>query len=288
MEQRIRLMSHNVWNRDDNSSDWEKIGCDCSAKARVSGLVRVYKDTMPDIIGCQESSALMADLLKQEFEKENMKYTIIWGRFTPIIYNSDKFELVDSEFLTYPEHIDGFVGEFNDVKSKAYNLGVFRHKQSGKLFIFATTHLWWMQSPNDNLFSQGSSYRENSDEAREYQLALLTNKTKEYVKKYNCPAFVVGDMNTDYNSKAIQSALSSGFKHAHDIASEYAEEKIGYHNCFPWGFETKYFDSPFEKAIDHILVYNEKNGSVKRFERYSPDYYFPISDHSAVYIDVEL
>ncbi len=31
----IRRMTHNVWNYDDNSPDWEKIGMDCSAKARV-------------------------------------------------------------------------------------------------------------------------------------------------------------------------------------------------------------------------------------------------------------
>jgi hypothetical protein len=28
----------------------------------------VYRDTCPDIIGCQEASALMADLLKDGFE----------------------------------------------------------------------------------------------------------------------------------------------------------------------------------------------------------------------------
>lgn len=285
---RIRLMSHNIWNRDENSPEWEKIGQDCSAKVRVHGLIQVYKDTMPDVIGCQESSALMADLLMQCFEKEQLNYTIIWGRFTPIIYRSDKLELIDSEFLTYPEQMDGFDGTFNDVKSKAYNVGVFRVKQSGKIFVFATTHLWWKQSPSDKLFSQGSAYQEHSDEAREYQLSLLTAKVKKFCKKYDCPAFVVGDMNTDYNSKAIQTAISNGFKHARNIATEYAEESVGYHNCFPWGYETKYFDTPFETAIDHILVYNEKQGCVKRFERFSPDYYFPISDHSPAYVDVEL
>jgi hypothetical protein len=285
---RIRLASHNIWNRDSNSPEWEKNGEDCSANARVSGLVRVYKDLMPDIIGCQESSSLMADLLSQNFEKENLNYTIIWGRFTPIIYRSDKFELVESFFKTYPEEIEGFSGIFNDVKSKAFNIGVFRVKESGKVFVFATTHLWWKQSPSDKLFSQGSDYQEFSDEAREYQLSLLTEKVKYFCDKYNCPAVVVGDMNTDYNSKAIQTALSCGFKHAHNIATEYSEEKVGYHNCFPWGYEKKYFDTPFEKAIDHILLFNEPDGLVKRFERYSPEYYFPISDHSPVYIDVEL
>lgn len=302
MKNRIRLMSHNVWNRDENSPEWKELGQDCSAKVRVKGLIRVYKETMPDVIGCQEVSSLMADLLSQEFEREKLKYTIVWGRFTPVIYRADKFELIDSEFHTYAEKIDGFDGEFNDVKSKAYNICVFREKQSGKVFVFATTHLWWKTDTQafatklkrlaDAHYFSGlvrEDYAQaHSDEAREYQLALLTQRIKEYAETYACPAIVVGDLNTGYNSKAVQTALKFGFKHAHDIATEYAEESVGYHYCFPDGFETKYYDTPFEEAIDHILVYKERQGMVKRFERYSPEYYFPVSDHSPVYVDIEL
>lgn len=41
-------------------------------------------------------------------------------------------------------------------------------------------------------------------------------------------------------------------------------------------------------AINHIFVINKEDYSVKRFDRYPPDYYFLISSHSAAYIDVEL
>lgn len=288
MSNRIRLMTHNIWNNDLNSPTWESMGKDCSAEVRVKGLLQVYKDTTPDIIGCQESSALMADLLKQEFENENMKYTLIWGRFTPIIYRADKFELIDSEFGTYPEIIEGFEGTFNDVKSKSWNLGVFRSKENGKVFIFATTHLWWKYDPNGKTDYDEARCQPHSDEARELQLASLLNKVSQYRAKYNCPAFVVGDMNTRYDTRAIQSALACGFRHAHDIAAEYAEESVGLHYCYPWGLEMKYYDDPFERAIDHILVTGEKEGAVKRFERYSPEYYLTISDHSPAYVDVEL
>jgi exonuclease III len=40
-------------------------------------------------------------------------------------------------------------------------------------------------------------------------------------------------------------------------------------------------------AIDHIFVAGAGKDAVKRFERYSPEYYFPISDHSPAYIDIE-
>ena len=113
-------------------------------------------------------------------------------------------------------------------------------------------------------------------------------KLLHYCSKYSCPVVLVGDMNAQYHSIAMQTVRSNGFRHAHDIATDYAEEAVGYHYCFASGYETKYYDRPFETAIDHIYVFGEKEGAVKRFERYSPDYYFPISDHSPAYIDMAL
>lgn len=280
----IRLMTHNIWNRDKNSPAWEEKGFDCSAEARIGGLLRVWRETQPDVIGCQEASALMADLVKEGMPG----YTLIWGRFTPILYRTDKLELVDSEFLTYPAEIEGFEGKFNDVRSKAYNIGVFRVKESGKLFIFATTHLWWKHSPTEKTpVPYPSNCLPHSDEAREYQIELLTTALDRFREKYNCPAFLVGDLNTGFDSKAVQSAIAKGYRHAHDIATDYAEEAVGYHYCFPDGFKTFYSDRPWRTAIDHILVIGEEEGSVKRFERYSPEYYYPISDHSPAFIDIE-
>ena len=286
----IRIMTHNVWNRDDNLPAWEKAGNDCSAAARLPGLLRVWRETSPDIIGGQEFSRLMSELVKGGFEEEGKNYALIWGRFTPILYKPEKFELIDTEFLTFPEETPGFSGEFNDVKSKAVNIAVFRVKETGSVFVFATAHLWWMHSvpPKGAEFPPPYEVRVGSDEAREYQMKLAIEKIDKYTKKYLCPAIFVGDMNTGYNSKAIQYALSQGFRHARNIATVFAEESVGYHNCFGWGYEEKYYDTPFEDAIDHILVRGEREGSVKRFERYSPDWYFPISDHSAAYIDIDI
>lgn len=232
----------------------------------------------------------MSELVKGEFEERGKNYALIWGRFTPILYRPEKLELLDTEFLTYPEELPGYEGEFNDVKSKACNVAVFRVKETGNIFVFATTHLWWKgESTENNYANVDSNVLYGSDKAREYQIALAIEKIEGYRKKYNnCPAVFLGDMNTGYNSKAIQYAVQSGYRHARFIATDYADQTVGYHNCFGWGFETHYFDDPFENAIDHILLKGEKEGSVKRFERYSPDYYYPISDHSPAFIDFEI
>ena len=286
--QMLRIMTHNVWNNDKNAPAWEAQGEDCSAFARVGGLLRVYRETCPDIIGGQEVSALMADLLKEGFQAEPIHYTLIWGRFTPILYRADKLELVDSEFGTYPEAIQGFEGCFNDVKTKSWNIGVFRAKESGKVFVFATTHLWWKFSPKKEGDLEKPGCQIGSDEAREQQISMLISKINEYRGKYSCPAILVGDMNAPYDAKAMQTVRASGFRHAHNIATDYSEDAMGYHYCFASGYKTEYYDRPFERAIDHIYVIGEREGAVKRFERYSPDYYFPISDHSPAYIDIEL
>lgn len=284
----IRIMTHNVWNRDTNVPAWEEKGEDCSAQVRVHGHIRVYKETMPDIIGGQEFSSLMADLIKENALAAGMEYALIWGRYTPILYRADKFELLDTSFTTYPEHIDGFEGEFNDVKSKACNIAVFRNKETGKVFLFATTHLWWKSSDPAVKEKTPKDYQEFSDEAREFQIALLVEKIECFRKKYQCPCVLVGDLNTDYNSKAVKYLLDHGYRHAYHLAVEERDETVGYHDCFPWGYYNWYRTDPFEKAIDHIFLIGEKEGSVKRFMRYSPDYYFPISDHSPAYIDFEI
>ncbi len=44
----------------------------------------------------------------------------------------------------------------------------------------------------------------------------------------------------------------------------------------------------FAKAIDHILVRGGEDVFIKRFERFSPPYYLPLSDHSPVVVDGEM
>ena len=288
MEQRIRLMTHNVWDSDENTPAWAEKGEDCSAAVRVKGLVRVYRETEPDVIGGQEFSPLMVDLLKEGLSAEGKNYTLIWGRCTPILYRPDKLDLVDSEFCTFPEKVPGFEGEFNNAKTKSYCLGVFRIKANGEKFIFVTTHLWWKKSPTDAVSFGNDQYLLGSDEAREYQIASVLERIEKYREKYHCPAVLVGDMNCPYPSLAMKYVRSKGFRHAHDIAVEFAEEAVGYHYCYPDGYEKTYYDGPFETAIDHIYVIGEKENAVKRFERYSPEYYFPISDHSPAFMDIEV
>ena len=278
----IRLMSNNIWNCDSNKPAWEALGEDCSAKARMPGIARVYAETKPDVIGLQEASHTMVDLLAYELQKLGLRYTVLWTRFTSILYRSELFEVADAEYLCYPEHFEGYEGCFNDVRSKSCNLAVLRLKENGKCFVFANTHLWWK-----NRNPAVKTYQAGSGECRAYQVKLASEMIDRYREKYNCPAVLLGDMNDTYDSPMMEAAHACGFAHAHDVAVEYASEEKGYHYCFPDGHRP-YVSGPFKGAIDHILVKGFAADAVRRFDRYIPDYYEPLSDHYPVYIDLQL
>lgn len=278
---KLRLMSNNQWKVDSNRPKWIEMGMDCSAAAREAGFAEVYALTAPDVVGLQEVSPLMVDELMGNLQKRELPYALLWGRDTPVLYRTDKLELVDSYHSLYPDECPGFEGCFNNGRTKSFTIAVFRTKDEGKLILFTSTHLWWKSSnPASGYYQYGS------DEARAYQIGLVIGKIDEFQKKYSCPAVIVGDFNADYDSKAVRYAFDCGFLHAHNIAVEYAEDTNGWHPCGDGGF-SPYDPKGFRNAIDHIMVRNVPDGFVKRYDRYLEESYLPLSDHFPVWADVE-
>ncbi|MBE6561760.1 MAG: hypothetical protein E7662_11620 [Ruminococcaceae bacterium] len=269
---KLRLLSNNIWWCDTNHDTWAARGEDCSSDARAPGFVRVYRELMPDVIGLQESSAKMSDALMQQMEG----YALLWGRDTPILYRTDKFELIDSAYRIYPAEIPGREGSFNNARTKSYCIAVLRCKEDGKLLCFATTHLWYKTE---------EAYP-HSDEARAYQLGLVMDQVDIFRKKYACPAVIVGDFNACPDSPAVQSAYARGYVHAHDTAVEYADETNGHHFCFAAGYDMYENPRTFAESIDQMILIDAPADAVRRFERYTPAYYMPLSDHFPMWADV--
>ena len=121
------------------------------------------------------------------------------------------------------------------------------------------------------------------------QVQLADQMIRKYQAKYgNCPVVFVGDMNAKYRAPALCWALGEGgYSHAHDVATDFVDETSGYNGCGP-NSPGKWDTRGFEHAIDHILVRDLPEGAVKRFERYSPDFYLYLSDHSPIIADIEL
>ena len=277
----IRLMSNNQWLCDQNHPFWLERGMDCSAAVREKGFAEFYRQTQPDVIGLQEVSALMLEHLMRNLQALALRYGMVWGRDTPILYRCDRLDLVDSGFLIYPGEVPGQAGNFNNHDSKSYSWAVFRDKTTGNMFCFMSTHLWWKSDdPND------VNYQLGSGAARVYQMSLAIRQMDLLLLQYNCPQIIVGDFNTPYHSAPIREARKNGFLHSHDLALDHADKTNGWHPCGPSILEP-YVPQPFEEGIDHILVRNAPDSFVRCFQRSMPDFYLPLSDHAPVWIDAE-
>lgn len=283
---RLRLMSQNQWNYTINAPEWEAKGLNSSAEVRMKGHVDVFEQLLPDVAGGQEVNAEMQKYFKWYAIEKKLPYTQIWGNYTPLFYRADKLKLLDTEYLLYPEQVEGYEGCFNDVLSKSCNLGVFETKEDGKVFIFAGTHLWWKNGKNPSC----EWYQFGSDQMRTHQVKMAIALIEKYQNRYdNCPIIFGGDFNTGYDSEAVQYALKEGgFSHAHDVAVESACQVNGYNTCGPSGPGKEWQQLSYRDAIDHILVRQMPTGCVKRFERYMSEEYLLLSDHAPVYVDIEL
>lgn len=69
------------------------------------------------------------------------------------------------------------------------------------------------------------------------------------------------------------------------MATKYADDTTGMHFCCDRGWAEQLNPGNFSRSIDHILV---KDVKVFRYERYNPDYFFPLTDHSPLWIDAEI
>ena len=279
---KLRILTNNVWSCGSNRPWWRERGLDCSSKARAPKFAPLYKETMPDLIGWQESDKDFCEIVPPAMKELGMNFELIPAGCTSILYNKDKLELRESRFCIYPDTMEGFDGVYNEVNTKSYGIGVFKIIESGKHLVFGTTHLWWKSGDPST-----SYYCPQADEGREFQINCMLDELEILRKKYNCPAIAVGDLNAEYDSLAVNAVFARGYRHAHDIAKDFADEREGHHFCTPSGYNMYESPKPFKKGIDHIFVKGEPEGSVKRFERYTPEYYMPLSDHFPAFIDLE-
>ena len=274
----IRIMSNNLWWCTNNTPQWEAMGADCSNAARVPGFARMYAQIQPDLIGLQECSARMTHDLMGYLAENDFPYAMLWGRDTPILFRRDKFELVDSQVMIYPEEIPGLEGSFNNLKTKAFCAAVLRSKQTGNSILLASTHLWY----------KSDAACPGSEAARAWQMEKPIATLDAFQNTYRCPAVIVGDFNTWPSGAAVQTALAHGFIHAHDAATGHADDTTGMHYCCDKGYSDAFTQGGFAHSIDHILVRGIREGAIACYDRCCPDWYLPLSDHAPLWIDLQL
>ncbi len=280
------LLSNNQWKCDTNKEAWEAMGMDCSAEGRVGGLLRAYGEIGADIIGLQEVSLHMADLMMREMREMTLadgsvaKYEYVSGGDTPIVFRRDKLKLLESGFFRYDEKVPGYEGSFNNGGTKSYTYGVFECRECGKRLALMSTHLWWKSSN-----PASKNYLAGSDEARAYQLMLAGAKMDEVMSKYNCPGVLMGDFNAAMESYALKAITWAGWREVHDLSKGETNNERGHHPCGNGGFQRVDMGS-FSQAIDHIMLKNHEGVTVNYFKRLTDEYFDSVSDHYPLYVDI--
>lgn len=277
----LRIMDCNIWDYTGTGvpDAWKVLGEDPSDEVRCRGFAAITKAFLPDVFSFQEYSMRMNGLLMPLISEDGyrMAYECSgneWN-FTPVMYNANNVELLESSYCLH-----GPAG-YNNAGTKSYTAAVFRHKATSKLFIVVNTHLWW----------KDESAKPGSDAARSSQIRDIMKAISLLINKYDCPAFLMGDMNCNLRSEALKQLTDAGYQPVWDIATVYGDKSHGHHECYATGFsrdEGAAARSDGTSSIDHFMLYNGQRTVVKTFRRVTDYFTVPITDHYPNYADIVL
>ncbi len=278
----IRIATNNIWKCDNNQPAWAEMGKSCAFDARCPALIDAYRTIAPDILGLQEVSYRMENMLDDQMHNFAMgegiigHYELVTGGDTPIFFRSDKFTSIESGFFRYSTEVPGYEGSFNNSGTKSYCWVVLKEKTSGKYLAVMSTHLWW----------KSSKAQEGSDVARAYQIEIALKELERIAQKYQCPAICMGDFNASMTSLCLDKVRELGWSEVHDVAEVVKNECRGHHPCGNNGY-SRPDDGTFSQAIDHMVVKFMGDCKVKSFDRLMDAWYDPISDHYPAFFDME-
>ena len=256
----MRIMTSNIWGDYFNNpvEDREKL------------LFDVFDRYKPDILGLQEMSkswyeSNLLEYLSEEYcfvgtEKYNNT------NYVPLAYKK--------EYLLLAKGYERLL-ETTD-KSKAITWAVLQDLD-GKTFAVCNTHFWWKTGPEHDLIRIKNAQ----------QLSVLM---KSLEKKFACPVFAFGDMNTNINSCAFQVYSEYNIKNLYDLALK--RDDICSHHGDPKpddlgilkGMKTEK-DHSF--SIDQLIGLC-KDFHVLEYKVITDQDALDASDHSPVYVDIIL
>lgn len=279
----LRILVDNIW---DYSAEtlpkaWEQAGIDCRDKHRAPQFAQMVRAYMPDVLALQEYNRHMHNEFYPLIQAYGYEIAYDSGdgpwNNTPLFFLKDSVELKEVKYHLYtPE-------QWCNAGTKSFAWAVFRQKSTGTVFALMNTHLWW----------KSDKAQPGSTMARAAQIRLLMADAEIIRQKYDCPIFVVGDMNSEEPSVPIQQFLQAGYLPCHSIATVYANKDNGHHVCSPSEVGRRESKRKSVKrevgAIDHCLLYNAKEGDeVKVFDCIQSYFTVLLTDHYPNLIDAAL
>lgn len=227
-------------------------------KPRAQMFSEVLKHYEPDVVALQEYDG---DWYKYATPQIEGSYSYLETRYdwfgenrSTMIYNSRKFDLLDSGFHKYSNATQNYC--------RAITWGVFKSKADGKVFAATSTH--W-DFGNDDKKSQMINSQVNE----------LTEIINEIAEKYNCPIFAAGD----YNAADVLEEEGGAFYAR--FVEKAAVEDVKYREGVKHKIDYDKFTEKY--AIDHIFL--KGNADIKCFGILAGNFYEDLSDHFPIYID---
>lgn len=308
-------------------------------------MSEVYKEYLPDILGLQECSPQMRtsgdirSYLAPEYTEVDVTSSAGYRdnsriNYTPLFYRQETVEVLKSgffcfNFLPYTDEAysdmwqgcdpgklleenvrqsDGATVTKNGRKdsSKGATWAVFRSKETGNIFLVASTHLWW--ESND----VGDSV------TRQIQLAYLkdmllheaqTFLTENGISAETMPIFVGGDYNARSTGKlaadlAKMTAATplilcadetlSAFANTNILAPSGKRNTVSTHHAYAtWNESLGIYENPqrsgaeYLNSLDYIFVNKSAEGmyTVTRSAMSDDNYSYLSSDHCPILID---
>lgn len=268
----LHVVTFNV--RYDNPADgpnrWE---------ARLPVIESYLQDEQPDIMGMQEvkhNQVIDLERILPDYDyvgtgRDDGKQG---GEYTPIFYQTDKFNLLDhSQFwLSETPEVPGSVG-WDAAITRIVTWAKFEHKQSGKIFYFFNTH-----------------FDHRGIEAREMSPGLIAERISSIAG--NDPVILTGDFNIRKNHSTMGSDLYDNLietlkeNSALNDAMVLAESPVTTAGSTSTGFRQDWEPGVAGDAIDYIFVNDHFRVKSYRVDRIVENDIF-ISDHWPVVVELQ-
>ena len=246
----IRLMTYNLLA--------DSIGFEGSpAQHRADGICKIIDGISPDVCAFQEMSRKWFACIynNTDYKFIHPVRSVLFQTMTTLAYNPKTVNLV-----AFGEQV---FKNGNNSPLRRMVWGVFRHKNSDKIFAVVNTHF----SLSDSNFTDNTTPLTQA-------LELIT-LCKELKNLFNCPIFPMGDFNahksTEKTPSPIYDILITAFKNTTDLAKTTSHgENTGRKTQF----------------IDHIFSFGDAN--VIRHITLSQNSFKELSDHYPIFCDISI
>ncbi|WP_373055949.1 endonuclease/exonuclease/phosphatase family protein [Zunongwangia sp. H14] len=256
----MRIMTYNIKyaNEEDGENSWSY------RKEALTGLLQYFE---PAVIGLQEAMQEQLQYFKQNLQQYHQlgvgrKDGKTEGEFTPILYRSDKFDVLKSDTFWLSETPEKPSKGWDAAYPRICTYALFQHKETGKEFYFFNTH-----------------FDHKGDEARKKSAALIFNKSQEFNKE-NLPVILTGDLNLEPDTEPVH-FLAEKFCDSRELSktASFGPEKT---------FNAYHFEEEPVNRIDYIFT-SRKGVEVEKYGvlNNSYDQKYP-SDHFPVMVELQL